>query len=133
MEQEVRVLEISKGRLWLGWILSVGPALLLILDGVMKLVKPETVVKGTMALGYPESVIVPLGVILLVCTALYVLPRTSALGALLLTGYLGGAVASHVRAGQNGQALAPFVFGIVLWVGLVLRRPELRPILPVRG
>src|SRR5437870_5620934 len=83
----------SKGAFWTGWVLSALPALFLLFDGAMKLVKPTFVVEGTVRLGYVENVIVPLGVVLLVSTVLYLVPRTAVLGAILLTGYLGGAVA----------------------------------------
>jgi hypothetical protein len=82
-----------------GWILSCLLSLFLFIDGVMKLVRPAVVVETTVQLGYPASVILGLGIVLLACTALYVHPRTSVLGAILLTGYLGGAVATHVRVG----------------------------------
>jgi hypothetical protein len=82
-----------------GRIMSGLPALFLLVDGAMKLVKPETVVKATVELGYPESVMFPLGVVLLACTVLYLVPQCSVLGAILLTGYLGGAVATHLRVG----------------------------------
>ena len=89
---------VSKGRLWAGRIMSALPALFLLMDGIMKLAKPEFVVKATVQLGYPESVIFGLGIVVLVCVILYVVPRTAVLGAILLTGYLGGAVATHLRA-----------------------------------
>src|SRR4030095_11295899 len=88
---------VSRKALWAGWILRGLPALFLLFDGGMKLFKPELVVKATVQLGYPESVIVPLGIVLTVCTVLYLIPRTAVLGAILVTGYLGGAVATHVR------------------------------------
>jgi len=90
---------ISKAHIRAGQILSGLAALFFLWDGVMKLVKPAIVVKATQQLGYPESDIAGIGVTLLVCTLLYLLPRTSTLGAILLTGYLGGAIASQVRIG----------------------------------
>src|SRR5438552_8310869 len=90
----------SRKMLWAGRIVSALPALFLLLDGVMKLFKPAVVVDATVKLGYPQSVIIPLGIVLTVCTLLYVVPRTRALGAILLTGYLGGAVATRVRVGD---------------------------------
>mgnify|MGYP003693645275 CR=1 FL=1 len=78
--------------------MSALPALFLLVDAVGKLVKPAPVVEGTVQLGYPESVILGLGIVLLACTVLYVIPRTAILGAILLTGYLGGAVATHTCA-----------------------------------
>src|SRR5215510_9922251 len=88
---------VSKTGLWAGRIVSALPALFLLMDGVMKLIKPNFVVEATVKLGYSESVIVPLGMVLTICTILYVIPQTSVLGAILLTGYLGGAVDAHVR------------------------------------
>jgi len=107
--------------------------LFLLVDGAMKLMKPEIVIKATMELGYAESVIVSLGIVLLTCTILYLIPRTAVLGAVLLTGYLGGAVATHVRAGQGlFEILFPVLFGALLWGGLVLRDERLRELLPLR-
>jgi hypothetical protein len=110
------------------------PALFLLMDAIMKFVKPEPVVEATVKLGYPESVIFGLGVVLLSCTILYLVPRTAVLGAILLTGYLGGAVASHLRAGDGAfPVLFPVIFGALLWGGLVLRDARLRALLPVRS
>jgi hypothetical protein len=110
------------------------PALFLLFDGAMKLVKPSFVVEATVGLGYSENVILPLGVVLLVSTALYLVPRTSVLGAILLTGYLGGAVATHLRHGDSFfEILFPVLFGALLWGGLVLRDPRLRALVPWRS
>lgn len=112
----------SRGRLWTGRLLSGGAALFFIIDGVMKLLKPAAVVESTVQLGYPEEAIVGIGLVLLACTVLYVIPRTAILGAVLLTGYLGGAVATHVRVGASWfNVLFPVVFGAVVWAGLYLR------------
>jgi hypothetical protein len=115
--------------------MSALPALFLVMDGVMKLMKPDFVVKATVQLGFPESVIVPLGIVVLVCVILYVIPGTAVLGAILLTGYLGGAVATHVRAGDPlfSHALFPVYFGILLWGGLYLREERLRALIPLRS
>lgn len=122
---------ISPARLWTGRVIGTLPALFLLFDGVMKLVKPSFVVEATVGLGYAESVILPLGIVLLVCTALYLVPRTAILGAILLTGYLGGAVASHLRAGDSPfEILFPVVFGALLWGGLVLRDERLSSLVP---
>src|SRR5438128_779318 len=88
---------ISNKRLWSGRIMSGLPALFLLVDGGMKLFKPPVVVEATVNLGYPESAIIGIGVVLLISTILYLIPRTAILGGILLTGYLGGAVATHVR------------------------------------
>ena len=125
---------LSKGRLWTGRIMSTLPALFLLIDGVGKLVKPAPVVQGTVQLGYPESVLVGLGIVLLSCTVLYVIPRTAILGAILLTGYLGGAIATHVRVGSPlfSHILFPFYLAVLLWGGLYLRDARLRALIPLR-
>ena len=118
---------VSPGALWTGRVLSAVAALFLLLDGAMKLVKPTFVVEATVRLGYSEGVILPLGLVLLVSTTLYLLPRTSVLGAILLTGYLGGAVATHVQHGDSAfEIVFPVIVGALLWLGLVLRDPRLR-------
>ena len=134
MPLETQSAPVSKGMFWTGWVMSALPALFLLVDGAMKLVQPEVVVKTTVELGYAASVILPLGVVLLACTILYLIPRTAVLGAILLTGYLGGAVATHVRAGQSAfEVLFPVLFGALLWGGLVLRDRRLRALLPLRS
>jgi hypothetical protein len=124
---------VSKGMLWAGRVISALAALFLLMDGVMKLMKPDIVVKTTVQLGYPESVILGLGMVLLACTVLYLIPRTSVLGAILLTGYLGGAVATHVRV-EDGlfSVFFPIIMGALLWGGLVLRDGRLRDLIPLR-
>ena len=122
----------SKAALWAGRLMSYLPALFLLADAVGKLVKPAPVVKATVESGYAESVILPLGIVLLVCTVLYLIPKTAVLGAILLTGYLGGAVATHVRLGATLLTiLFPAVFGALLWGGLYLRDTRLRALLPL--
>src|SRR5205823_3025908 len=97
MRSDTQAAPVSKKRLWTGRILSALPALFLLVDCFMKIIKAPFAVEGTIQLGYAESVVRGLGILLLVCTVVYVIPRTSILGAILLTGYLGGAVATHVR------------------------------------
>jgi hypothetical protein len=121
---------ISNRQVWAGRILSGLAVLFLVWDGVMKLLKPAVVVKATQELGYPESEIVGIGVVLLVCTLLYLFPRTSILGAILLTGYLGGALASQVRIQASWfNVVFAFVFACVVWGGLWLRDPRVRQFL----
>ncbi len=123
----------SKAMFWGGWVMSLLPAAFMLLDGVMKVVKPQFVIDGTVQIGYPESCIVPLGIVVTVITILYLIPQTAVLGAILLTGYLGGAVASHVRLSEGWFAiLFPVVFGALLWGGLYLRDPRLRALVPWR-
>jgi DoxX-like family len=117
---------VSKGRLWAGRIISALPALFLIMDGVMKLVKPAIVVDTTVHLGYSESTIVPIGIVLLICTGLYLFPRTSVLGAILLTGFLGAAEGVF-------PIVFPVIVGALLWLGLYLRDDRLRSLVPWRN
>lgn len=121
-------------RPWAGYILSGLPALFLLIDAVGKFVKPPAVVEGTQQLGYTESVILPLGIILLASTVIYLIPRTSILGAILLTGYLGGAVATRVRVGSPlfSHILFPVYLGVLIWLGLYLRENRLRLLVPLR-
>jgi len=117
----------SNKQLWAGRIISILPALFLVIDGIMKLVKPAVVVEATVKLGYPEGTIVGLGLVLLACTILYLIPRTSVIGAILLTGYLGGAIATHVRVGDPVfPVIFPLILGAMLWAGLYLRNERLR-------
>jgi hypothetical protein len=124
---------VPKKRVWAGRMMSAIPVLFLLIDGVAKLIKPAPVVEATVRLGYPESVITGLGTLLLVRTVVDVVPRTSILGAIMLTGYLGGATAIHVRI---GDPLFPIVFpsivGVLIWGGLFLCDERLRALMPLR-
>ncbi len=118
-----------------GRILSGLAVLFLLMDSIMKLIKPAFVVQASAQLGWPDRLILPLGILLLTCTALYVIPRTSVLGAVLLTGYLGGAVATHWRLGDPlfSHVLFPVYMGVLLWAGLYLREDRLRALIPLRN
>jgi DoxX-like protein len=122
----------SRKMLWAGRIVTALPVLFLLFDALGKFVKPQPVVEGTLALGYQESVIIPLGIILAISTILYAIPRTTVLGAVLLTGYLGGAIATHVRVGNPlfTHTLFPVYLGILIWLGIYLRDSRLRSLLP---
>jgi hypothetical protein len=138
MSSVTQTAPVSNKALWAGRIISALPVLFLLLDAVMKLIKPAPVVDATKELGYQESVIVGLGITLLVCTILYAIPRTSVLGAILVTGYLGGAVATHVRVhgaarGSLFEILFPGIVGVLVWGGLYLRDKRLRALLPLRS
>jgi nitrate reductase gamma subunit len=125
---------ISKKRLWAGGVMSGLPTLFLLVDGSMKLYKPRAVVEATVQMGYQESAIIGLGVVLLLSTLLYLLPRTAILGAILLTGYLGGAVASQVRVGAvSFNIIFPVLIGALLWGGLWLRDRRLQALIPLRA
>jgi len=121
-------INISKTSRIIGWVLSILVILFLLFDVSGKFMKPEVVVKGTMDLGYPESTITLLGIILLICTLLYAFPKTAILGAVLLTGYMGGAIATHIRV-ENPlftHILSPVYMAIFFWGGLYLRSMKLR-------
>ena len=124
---------VSKPMLWTGRIISTLIVLFMLMDAVMKLIQPEAVVKGTVELGYPVGCIAGIGIALLISTILYAIPRTAVLGAILLTGYLGGAVASEVRVGASPLAAFPFIFGVLVWLGLFLRDNRLRALIPLRS
>ena len=113
-----------------GWIFTAIPVLFLLMDGIGKLVKPEPVIKSTLELGYPEAMISTMGIISIACTLLYILPRFSFLGAVLLTGYLGGAVATHLRLGNPlFSHIFPVYLGIFIWAGLYFRNRHLKTLL----
>ena len=120
----------DKRALWAGRIISALPVLFLLLDAILKLIKPAAVVEATVQLGYPESVIFGLGIVLLACTIIYLIPRTAVLGAILLTGYLGGAVTTHVRvSGPFFSVILPVILGVLLWGGLCLRDKRVRSLI----
>jgi hypothetical protein len=130
MQSDAQSAPVSKKVIWAGRIVSALPAMFLLLDGAMKLVKPAPVVVATVRLGYSESVILGLGIVLITCTVVYLVPRTSFLGAILLTGYLGGAIATHVRVGDPlFTVFFPIIVGVLIWAGLVLRDGRLRAVL----
>lgn len=125
----------SRARDWAGRILFALAILLLLMDGVMKVIPLRPVVDGMEQLGYPGGLARAIGIVILACLVLYVIPRTSVLGAILLTGFLGGAVASQVRAGNPlvSHVLTPVYLGLMLWGGLYLRDARLRALTPFRG
>jgi len=125
----------SKKGLWVGRVLSGLVVLFLIPDGIVKFIKPAPVVEAFAHVGWPLSLANVLGTLLLACIALYAIPRTSILGAILLTGYLGGAVATHLRAGDPlfSHILFPTYLGVLLWLGLYLRDDRVRVLIPLRS
>lgn len=118
-----------RGSLWTARILGTLVVLFLLMDAVGKILRLAPYVEGTARVGYSPSVLVPLGLVLLASTILYAVPRTAVLGAILLTGYLGGATATHVRIGE--PFIMPVVFGIIVWGCLYLRDERLRSLLPL--
>lgn len=121
---------VSKGALWTGCVMSALPALGLLMSGVMKLLRPEAVIQGFEGLGWPTSLAIAIGLVEIGCTVVYLIPRTAVLGAILITGYLGGATATHVRVEE--AFLGPIVFGILVWGGLYLRDRRVRALIPFR-
>lgn len=116
---------------WTGRVVSALPVLALLMSGAFKFMKPnEEMVKGLDHIGWKADQMSTLGIVEIACTVLYVIPQTSILGAILLTGYLGGATATHVRVGDNW--LAPVIIGVLVWLGLFLRDSRLRALIPWR-
>ncbi|PYQ49633.1 MAG: hypothetical protein DMF59_12975 [Acidobacteria bacterium] len=120
----------SKAALWTGRIISGFIVLFMLFDGGAKVVRFAPYVEGTVKAGFADSLVVPLGIVGLVCTILYAIPQTSILGAILLTAYYGGATATHVRLGQ--PFYFPIVFGVLVWIAMFLREPRLRALVPLR-
>ena len=119
--------------LWMGRGLSALPALVLVLSASMKLSHaPQFVAQWTGKLGYSEASLTAIGLLALACLLVYLVPRTAVLGAVLLTGYLGGAIAAHVRI-ADPAGVTPLVLGILVWAGLYLRDARLRALLPLRA
>jgi uncharacterized membrane protein YphA (DoxX/SURF4 family) len=122
----------GKAAVWAGWIIGILPCLALLLSAFMKFAKPPAVVQGFTKFGYPERLLLVLGIVELTCTILYLIPRTAFLGAILLTGYLGGATATHVRV-SDPSFVTPVVCGILVWLGLFLRDRRVRALVPLRS
>lgn len=131
METVTQTTSPSKGVLWTGRIISALVALFLLWDGVSKVFRAQYSVEGTIQMGFPDSTVVGIGLALVVSTILYLIPRMSILGAILLTGYLGGAIAAHVRL-EDPWLLFALAFGVLVWVGLYLRDARLRTLIPLR-
>lgn len=129
-QTDAETLPVSKKMVWAGRIASAVPVLMLVMSAVMKFAKPPSVIEGFAHLGLPVTLAFGLGVLELACTAIYLIPRTAVLGAILLTGYLGGAVVTHLRVGD--PFIGPIIFGLLIWAGLFLREPRLRSLIPLR-
>ena len=123
---------VSKKSLWAGRIISGWMVAFLLFDGGVKVMRVSGAVEATVRLGYPARLLPALGIVELTCAVLYVIPRTSILGAILLTGYLGGATATQVRL-EDPWFFFPIVIGALVWSGLYLRDPRLRELIPIRS
>ena len=122
----------KKSVLWVGRVLSAIPVLMMLMSATMKFMRPPQVVDPFVhQFGYPENELLILGLIELISAVLYAIPRTACLGAILVTGYLGGAIATHVRIGDPAF-VSPLVLGIFAWAGLYLRDDRLRQLMPLR-
>lgn len=134
MEATAQSAPISKAALWTGRAISGLVVLFMVFDGVTKVMKVQQVIDATIRIGFPLTSIVGIGITLLACVALYVIPRTSILGAILLTGYLGGATAANIRAGSPlFNTCFSVGFGVLTWLGLYLRDSKLRALVPLRS
>ena len=122
---------VSKTMLWTGRVMSALPVLLILLGSVMKLMKHPSVLEGFARTGLPERLILPVGMIELVCVLVYLIPRTSVLGAILMTGLLGGATITTLRVGDPTYPM-PVILGMLAWGGLYLRDVRLRALIPLR-
>ncbi len=125
---------VSKTKLWTSYVVSGLVILFMLMDSIMKFVKPPEVIEGTLALGYAEQHLPIIGTLGLISTLLYIFPRTTIIGAILLTGYFGGAVATHLRLNNPlfTHVLFTVYFGILIWGGLWLRNSKLREMFPLR-
>jgi membrane protein DedA with SNARE-associated domain len=126
-------IDLSRKALWAGRVLSGVAVLFLLFDAIGKLLRPAAVTEGTVQLGWPVDVILTLGVLQVICLITYLIPRTAILGAILWTGYLGGAVATHVRIDNPlfSHILFPVYIAALLWGGLWLRDRRVRALLPI--
>lgn len=126
MPTDLQPSSISRVMLWTGRVITTLVILFLVFDGVTKVIKIAPVMEACEKLGLSPSTAMAIGVLLLVCTAIYAIPPTAVLGAILLTGYFGGAVMTHVRGGSGTFPIVFSIgFGVLTWVGLVLREPRL--------
>jgi len=123
----------SGTRFWAGCVLTSIAGLFLLFDGACKLFNPSFVVQASQRLGLPVDLAPGIGMLLLICSLLYLIPRTAVLGAVMLSGYLGGAVAIHLRAGSTTfETVFPVIFALIAWSGVYLREPRLCALLPLR-
>jgi DoxX-like family len=122
----------SKKMVWAGRVISAIPVLLMVFSAVLKFLRPAQVVQGMVRFGYPDSLLFLLGVLELLSCVVYLIPRTAVLGAIFMTGYLGGATASNVRIGDPSYIMT-VVLGVMVWGGLFLREPRVRALIPLRS
>ncbi|MGA9979676.1 MAG: DoxX family protein [Candidatus Sulfotelmatobacter sp.] len=131
MQSGTEAVAVSNTSLWAGRILSALPVLLFVFTGMFCLLKPAAAQQGFVHYGYLNGALLRIAIVELACAILYAIPRTFVLGAIVLTGYLGGATATHVRVGE--PFFLPIIVGIVVWLGLFLRDGRLRALIPLRS
>ena len=132
MQARASAVSSSKTMLWIGYVLSGLGVLFMIFDAVIKIIKIGPVIDTFALLGIPDSLAPGIGILALICLAMYVIPRTAVLGAILVTGYLGGAISLQVRIGAPlFNLIFPAIIGALLWGGLYLRNAQLRALIPV--
>ena len=131
MQSTTQAAPVSNKMLWTGRIVSALPVLLMVFTGAFGMLKPAVAVPGFVRYGYPEKLLLPICIVEIACAIIYVIPRTSVLGAILLTGYLGGATVTHVRVGE--PFYLPVIVGVLVWGELYLRDGRLRALIPLRS
>jgi hypothetical protein len=133
MQAAAYTVPTSRTTHWIGYAISALGVLFLILDAVIKVLRLAPAIEATLQLGYPEHLVLTIGLVELACLVVYLIPRTAVLGAILMAGYLGGAVTTHLRIGSEPFAVFfPVILGLMLWGGLYLRDPQLRALIPLR-
>lgn len=131
MQSATQAAPVSKTSLWAGRILSALPVLLFAFSGMFALLKPAAAMQGFAHYGYPDGAMLRITVVEIACAIVYAIPRTSILGAILMTGYLGGATATHVRVGE--PPFLPIIAGVLVWGGLFFRDGRVRALIPLRS
>jgi hypothetical protein len=131
---ENQMVEISKGNLWTGRVLRVLAILFLLADSIPKILKADFVIKASVGLGFTPNDLMIIGIILLVCVIFYIIPKTTLLGAVLLTGYLGGAVVTNLRIHEPlfSYILVPVYMGVIIWLGSYLSDTRFHRLLPLK-
>src|SRR5215510_13556833 len=132
MQRDDEIGVTSKTNLWAGRLITALTVAFLLFDAMVKVLRLPVAVEGTVRLGYPAGLVIYLGMVELICLAAYLYPRTAVLGAILLTGYLGGATATQVRVGDP-WFIFPVVVGVLVWAGLFLRTVRLGSLLPLQS
>jgi DoxX-like family len=132
MSERLEVASRPKWMLWTGWILSLLPVPMMVMGAMMSIRMPPEIEANFKAMGWEKDVALTIVVLNLGSLVLYLIPQTAMLGAILLTGYFGGAVATHLRVGETGKCWIPVAFGVVVWLGLFFRDARVRSLIPIR-